>query len=84
MIFFFVDSYCVGVQGFKGLGFRSSRFWVQSSEQIKVSGIRNSEVGMRPPAHRGLRLRPGGNAEKNKKRRRAQGIGQNIAVDGPG
>jgi hypothetical protein len=23
----------------------------------------NSEVGMRPPAHRGLRLRPGGKAE---------------------
>jgi len=24
----------------------------------------NSEAGMRPPAHRGLRLRPGGKSEK--------------------
>jgi len=29
----------VGVHGFKGSGFRGSRFWVQISEQIKVSGF---------------------------------------------
>ena len=31
-------------------------------------GMRNltkAELGMRPPAHRGIRLRPGGNAEFN-------------------
>ena len=43
----------------------------------------NSELGMRPPAHRGIRLRPGGNAE-NRKRRTAQGTGQSTAVDGTG
>jgi hypothetical protein len=40
----------------------------------------NLEFGMRPPAHRGIRLRPGGNAEKdrrleNKKIRRLEGEG---------
>jgi hypothetical protein len=30
----------------------------------------NSEIGMRPPAYRGLRLRPGGKWEKKKLRRR--------------
>jgi hypothetical protein len=29
----------------------------------------NSEVGMRPPAHRGRGLRPGGKSESNRDRR---------------
>ena len=35
----------------------------------------NAEVGMRPPAHRGLRLRPGGNSKRKDMVHRAQGIG---------
>ncbi len=35
-----------------------------------------SEVGMRPPAHRGLRLRPGGNAESEVRGQRAEDRGQ--------
>ena len=33
------------------------------------------EFGIRPPAHRGLRLHPGGNAERKDMVHRAQGIG---------
>jgi hypothetical protein len=32
-------------------------------EKLKAEASQNAEVGMRPPAHRGLRLRPGGKSE---------------------
>jgi hypothetical protein len=35
---------------------------------FKDKGVSNSEVGMRPPAHRGLGLRPGGKWERKKVR----------------
>ena len=33
-------------------------------ERIREDRFWNAEVGMRPPAHRGLRLRPGGKWER--------------------
>jgi len=32
--------------------------------ELESGNLLNSELGMRPPAHRGLCLRPGGNAER--------------------
>jgi len=39
-------------------------------------GFLNSEAGMRPPAHRGLRLRPGGKSEKRNNSREAGRLGR--------
>ena len=37
---------------------------MRNAERGKEGRVLNAEFGMRPPAHRGLRLRPGGNAER--------------------
>jgi HrpA-like RNA helicase len=46
----------------------------------------NSEFGIRPPAHGGLRLRPGGNAEKEKENggQKTEASGQKAQSMGPG
>ena len=44
--------------------------------EVRRQGLLNGEWGMRPPAHRGLPLRPGGNSERKDWVHRAQRVGQ--------
>ena len=52
----------------KGIEFGS-----RNAEEGKWEGVANWEFGMRPPAHRGLRLRPGGKSEKNREEPSTEG-----------
>ena len=70
------------------LSFMRMREWRdihhQISDILKEHGMGNSEFGMRPPAHREIGLRPGGNAEvRGRKAEKALGNDLNSALDIP-